>query len=86
MIMGLKLNIFSRRWKRKKHAVLIGECLYCGACIGVCPQDNLVILGSGSGSGSGNGDEKLIIGENCIGCGDCEKICPVEAIRLERFK
>lgn len=54
-----------------------GECVLCGACVGVCPVDNLTIVGG-----------ELKIGEGCIGCGSCEKICPVEAIsgRLSRSK
>ena len=65
-------NLFSR--KREKRAVLNGECLLCGACVGVCPQDNLTIIG-----------DRLEIGEGCVGCGSCEKICPVEAISLEKI-
>ena len=67
-------NIFSRisRRKVKKRAVLNGECLLCGACVGVCLVGNLTII-----------KERLEIGEGCVGCGDCEKICPVEAISLE---
>jgi len=59
----------------KKRAVFSrknGECLLCGACVGVCPVGNLTII-----------KERLEIGEGCVGCGDCEKICPVEAISLE---
>ena len=72
-------NIFSRisRRKEKKRAVFSrknGECLLCGACVGVCPVDNLTII-----------KERLEIGEGCVGCGDCEKICPVEAISLKEI-
>jgi len=65
-------SIFSRKKEEKKRSVLSGDCLLCGACVGVCPADNLTIIG-----------DLLEIGDHCIGCGDCEKICPVEAISLE---
>lgn len=47
-----------------------GKCLYCGACVGMCPQDALSL------------EEVVIrVDENkCIECLSCVKFCPVGAI------
>lgn len=41
-------------------------CLRCGACVNVCPMDNVDAEGFETGS-------------NCIQCGACVKACPAEA-------
>ena len=49
------------------------DCLACGGCIAVCPEDALEWIG-----GKARVDE-----ESCIGCGICHKTCPVGAISLK---
>jgi len=49
------------------------ECIDCGACISVCPQDVL----------SFDDEWRLIIdGEKCILCGKCVIACPHNALSL----
>ena len=46
-------------------------CIGCGACIGVCPTEALVM----------NADGKVDCNDAlCIDCGACIGTCPVEAI------
>jgi ferredoxin len=48
------------------------KCLYCGACVGVCPVQAIVLK-----------DTRIVIDEKkCISCGACVKICPVGAMSL----
>lgn len=50
------------------------KCVYCGACVGVCPTQALVLK-----------DTKIIvIEEKCISCGACVTICPVNAMDLPK--
>jgi ferredoxin len=43
-------------------------CMYCGACVGTCP-DNAIYL-----------DETRIVFSECRQCLLCERVCPVGAI------
>jgi len=50
------------------------KCLYCGACVGVCPAQAIVLK-----------DTQIIIdNKKCINCGACVNICPVGAMTLEK--
>ncbi len=49
------------------------ECLACGGCISVCPQDAL----------SMRGGRAFVTEDKCIFCGICIKTCPVGAISEE---
>jgi len=50
------------------------KCLYCGACVGVCPVQALALK-----------DTRIVVDEKkCISCGACVKICPVGAMTLEK--
>ena len=50
------------------------KCLYCGACVGVCPSQALVLK-----------DTKIVVYvDKCISCGACVAICPVGAMSLEK--
>jgi ferredoxin len=50
------------------------KCLYCGACVGVCPTQALTLK-----------DTKIVVDEKkCISCGACVKICPVAAMSIEK--
>lgn len=46
------------------------ECVGCGSCTSVCPQEAIVP----------NGDKYKILPDKCIDCGSCVSVCPVEAI------
>jgi ferredoxin len=50
------------------------KCAYCGACVGVCPTQAIVLK-----------DTRIYIDEKkCINCGACIKICPVGAMSEEK--
>ena len=50
------------------------KCVYCGACVGVCPTQALMLK-----------DVRIVVDEaKCISCGACVKICPVGAMELEK--
>jgi len=50
------------------------KCVYCGACVGVCPVQALVLK-----------DTKLIVDkQKCINCGACVTMCPVGAMQIKK--
>jgi len=49
------------------------ECLACGGCISVCPQDAVSMCGG----------RAFVTEDKCIFCGICIKTCPVGAINEE---
>jgi ferredoxin len=50
------------------------KCLYCGACVGVCPTAALILK-----------DVRIYVDEKkCISCGACVKICPVSAMTIDK--
>jgi len=49
------------------------KCCYCGGCVGVCPDDALVLM-----------DTELKVDiEKCTLCRNCLLFCPVEAIAID---
>src|SRR5215831_1768809 len=50
------------------------KCLGCGACVGVCPEGDIL--------GMINGKAELIEPSHCIGHGACKEACPCDAITL----
>jgi formate hydrogenlyase subunit 6/NADH:ubiquinone oxidoreductase subunit I len=55
------------------HVIDADECISCGACAEVCPEDAI-----------SEGEEAYEIdAEKCTDCGTCEDECPVEAISAE---
>jgi ferredoxin len=46
------------------------QCLACGGCIAVCPEDAIIMSGT----------HAMVQPGRCIGCGICVKTCPVGAI------
>ena len=51
------------------------NCLACGGCISICPQDALSMCGG----------KAYVKGEDCISCAICIRICPVGAISGEVY-
>lgn len=50
------------------------KCIYCGACVGVCPVEALTLK-----------DVRIYVDEEtCISCGACVKICPTDAMVIEK--
>ena len=69
------------------HAVIVRRppvideslCVFCGKCVGVCPDAAIETLGDHAYPPS-----YLIREEICSGCEDCAKICPTRAIAFQR--
>jgi ferredoxin len=49
--------------------VIVDECVGCGACVDVCPQDAIVV-----------DDVAVIDNDKCVECGACVDECPSNAI------
>ncbi|MFC2157093.1 geranylgeranyl reductase family protein [Acidobacteriota bacterium] len=47
-----------------------GKCCYCGGCVGVCPEDALLLVET----------ELKVDEQKCTLCGYCISFCPVEAL------
>jgi|GEM_PF-805291 len=57
---------------KRKAFVEKKECLACGGCISVCPEDALEWVAN----------KAYVDEEKCIGCQICYKTCPVGAIAM----
>ena len=51
------------------------QCLSCGGCVSVCPQEAIVLRNL----------KAVIDKEKCTACEICIKTCPIGAIHLERM-
>gem|GEM_PF-1014008 len=60
--------IIGRRCKNMPK-VIEAECVACGACVDVCPQDAIVME-----------DVAVIIQDKCVDCSACVDECPSDAI------
>ncbi|MCM8807450.1 MAG: 4Fe-4S dicluster domain-containing protein [candidate division WOR-3 bacterium] len=64
------------------------DCILCGLCVNVCKE----IIGVSAISFSQRGIERKVSSPfekeptNCIGCGACSFVCPVDAIKVEDIK
>ncbi|RLF96433.1 ferredoxin [Thermococci archaeon] len=47
------------------------ECVRCGTCSGVCPQNAIILT-----------EFEVLVTEKCNDCGICEKVCPLGAIEV----
>ena len=47
-------------------------CLYCGACVGACPENAIFLHGT-----------YLRIDASCSRCGRCVNVCPIRAISID---
>lgn len=65
----LKKTIIVRRCKKMAHKIN-EECIACGACASICPEEAII-----------EGDELYKIDSaKCSDCGECVDTCPVGAI------
>ena len=46
------------------------NCLACGGCISVCPEDAIAMIAS----------KAVVAAEKCISCALCIRVCPIGAI------
>jgi NAD-dependent dihydropyrimidine dehydrogenase PreA subunit len=53
----------------KMPTIKIDDCVACGACADVCPQDAITV-----------DDFAVIDGSKCVDCGACVDECPSSAI------
>lgn len=60
---------FGKETYEQKGFAITDECIQCGTCESVCPQDAIR-----------EGDPYSIVQVNCLHCGRCFENCPVEAI------
>lgn len=63
-------------------------CTGCGKCVAVCPRNLLVLIPRkgkvyvGCSSHDGAKIVASVCGVGCIACKKCEKVCPVDAIKV----
>lgn len=50
------------------------RCVHCGACVGVCPSEALVLERPSM--------QVIFRAEDCVACGECVPTCPVRAMEL----
>lgn len=67
-----------KNMKRRDQPLMIyitpGKCDYCGACVGVCPEDAIELMESSI----------AIIDERCTNCRKCVWACPWEVIQFHK--
>lgn len=62
--------VFGEAHKKNSGYFVGSQCIHCGSCSTVCPQ-NCIDL---------NGPIAIINQNNCLHCGNCFEICPIQAI------
>lgn len=72
-------RISRNEWK--KPAIDSDACVGCSACLVSCPKHSLA-LSEPRYQGDTRITAVLAKPEDCIACGECEKVCPVGAVRL----
>ena len=63
--------VFGKAEKHKSGYFVTSDCIGCGACTEVCPQ-NCIDIADGRAE---------IHHENCLHCGNCISVCPVGAVK-----
>ena len=53
--------------------IQIELCDFCGTCVGVCPEDAILLAEAAL----------EIDSERCISCGDCADICPMGVLEVQ---
>jgi Fe-S-cluster-containing hydrogenase component 2 len=54
--------------------IIEGACDYCGCCVGVCPEDAIVL----------ESNRIDIVAERCTNCAKCVWVCPFEALAFHK--
>ena len=54
--------------------ILMGQCDFCGCCVGICPEDAIEMKET----------EILIIDPRCTNCAKCVWSCPIEVIKFNK--
>ncbi len=77
-IKNLGMGLASRTGKMRQHSALRPEiiaqrCRLCGKCRRFCPEG---AIGEGDGA-------CYIVGDKCIGCGECLAVCRFDAVRFD---
>ena len=69
---ALESKVFSGlHVKNVKKFTVNNTCISCGTCVGVCPRNNIQLVGG-----------KPSFGTYCIGCLSCIQYCPKQAINV----
>lgn len=67
----LVYNTLTRRFLKKN--VDVEQCVGCGKCIRICPNDNIDLL-----------NKKAVINKSCTECFGCVHVCPNQAIYIRK--
>ena len=73
---GLRIAERKKEMKDRQKVVVMYDrmrCDFCGACVGVCPADAIVLWEA----------DLEIVGEKCTGCLRCVYVCPYRALAYE---
>jgi len=57
-----------------KRCLSCGNCFECDGCLGACPEDAVIKLGTGN--------RYRFDYDRCTGCGACYEQCPVHSIEM----
>jgi ferredoxin len=61
------------------------ECIQCGGCVDVCPEQCLDLVSLARIAALGQGAALLKDERACIRCGLCARRCPTEVITMQAF-
>jgi uncharacterized Fe-S center protein len=77
-IKNLGMGLASRMGKMRQHSAMLPEidgtaCKYCRKCLQWCPQQAILEKDG----------KAYIVGEKCIGCGECLAVCRFDAVKYD---
>lgn len=64
--------------RRVDHQLEMFDCVACGNCVTVCPNNAFVSVPSTAGQGLEARSQYLVLAELCNECGNCTTFCPEE--------
>ena len=64
-------EVFSKHYNVETYDLDKDKCLFCGACIGVCPTNAMLLEYN---------ERNIWINEDCTDCLFCTRVCPVGAL------